>query len=162
MHLRAVCCRGAVLVAVMVMVVACASSKPPSDFELNVDSDEIRVAISKEAARGMLDGLIGSELKCDGELDGNMKRLLRELDAGGPRARATFRDGETTVEGRRHGKRLDFVVRGEGPGRFEATMPWAIGRCLLGDTATFDQATASSITVKVSNEKGRDVSFKLQ
>ena len=162
MYLRAVCCRGAVVVAFMTVAVSCASSKPESDFELDVDSNEVRVAISKEAARGMLDGLIGSELKCDGELDGNMKRLLRELDAGGPRVRASFRDGETTVEGRRRGNRLDLVIRGAGPGRIEATMPWAIGRCLLGDTATFDQATASSITVKVSNEKGRDVSFKLQ
>jgi hypothetical protein len=162
MHLRAVYCRVAVVAAVMVMVVACASSKPTSDFELDVDSDEIRIAISKEAARGMLDGLIGSKLECDGELDGNMKRLLRELDAGGPRARASFREDETTVEGRRHGKRLDLVVRGEGPGRIEATMPWAIGRCLLGDTATIDQATASSIKVKVSTEGRRDFSFTLQ
>ena len=154
--------RGVAVVAFSVVALACASSEPTSDFELDVDSDEIRVAISKEVARGMLEGLIGSELECDGELDSHMEGVLRALDEGGPRARAGFRDGETTVEGRRRGNKLDLEIRSGGSGKIEATMPWAIGRCLLGQSASVDETVTSSIMVKVSNEEGRNFSFRMR
>ena len=41
-------------------------------------------------------------------------------------------------------------------------MPWAIAECLLGKDTTIDRTMTSSIRVKVTNDDGRNFSFKLQ
>ncbi len=150
------------LVAILVTALSCASSEPKSDLEFNVDTDEIRLAISEQAARGLMEELIGADLECEGEVDGHMKSLLEKLDAGGPRARASYRDGESTVDGRRRGGKLDLEIRGAGSGKIEATMPWAIAECMLGNNTSIEKTVTSSIRVKVTNEDGRNFSFKLQ
>jgi hypothetical protein len=66
------------------------------------------------------------------------------------------------VDGRRRGGKLDLTLRGNGSGKIEATMPWAIAECLLGNTTSIDKTLNSSIRVKVTNESGRNYSFKLQ
>lgn len=149
--------------AVMALLaLSCASSEPKSDFELDIDSDQIKVAVSKDVAQGLLGEWIGEDLKCDGEIDGHMKSLLEKLDEGGPRARASYRDGENTVDGRRRGGKLDLTLHGTGSGKIEATMPWAIAECLLGNNTSIDKTLTSSIRVKVTYDEGRNFSFKLQ
>jgi hypothetical protein len=96
-----------------------------------------------------------------GEIDTGMEKLLQKLDQGGPRSRASYRDGETTIAARRRGGRLDLDISGAGSGRIEATMPWAVADCLLGKTTTIDKTITSSIKVKVTNEDGRNFSFQL-
>ena len=55
------------LIALVSMIVflalACASSEPKSDFELDVDDDEISVALSEAVARGLMEDLIGADLE---------------------------------------------------------------------------------------------------
>jgi hypothetical protein len=151
------------LVAVIAfLTLACTSSEPKSDFELDVNDDEITVAVSEAVARGLMEDLIGADLECDGEVDGHLRALLEKLDRDGPRARASYRDGEDTVSGRRRGGRLDLEIRGDGPGKIEATMPWAVAECLLGQDTSIDETFTSSIKVKVSNADGRNFSFRLQ
>lgn len=140
----------------------CASSEPRSDLELEVGGDEIRLALSQEVARGVVEGLLGSSLECEGDIDDGLRELLSELERGGPRSRASRRDGETTLEARRRGGRLDLEIRGNGPGKIEAGMPWAVAECLLGRTTTVERAVSSSIRVKVSNPNGRKFSFTIQ
>jgi hypothetical protein len=148
--------------AVSLMVaIACASSEPKSDFAFDVDSDEIRVAMSAEIARGLMEELIGADLDCKSEIDGGMEKLLLKLQHDGPRARATYRNGENTVRGSRRGSRVDLVITGEGQGKIETTMPWAVADCLLGNKTTIDDTMTSSIKVKVTNEDGRNFSFRL-
>jgi len=149
-------------VVMIVAVVSCASSEPKSDLDINMDSDEIRVALSEEIARGLIEDYVGTDLSCEGEIDRDMERLLTTLDREGPRSRASYRDGETTIEARRRGGKLDFDISGQGSGRIEATMPWAVADCLLGKTTRLDRALTSSIKVKVINEDGRNFSFRLQ
>ena len=151
---------GALVISVLTL--SCASSEPKSDFELDLDDDEISVAISKEVARGLVEGLIGSDLECEGDVDGEFEALLEELDRRGPRSRASIRDGETTVDGRRRAGKLDLAIHGAGSGKIEATMPWAIAQCLLGNTTSIDKTVTSSIRVKVTNDEGRNFSFRLQ
>ena len=151
------------LVAVTaILALACASSEPKSDFELDVDDDEIRVAISEAVARGLMEDLIGAGLECEGETDGDFRALLEKLDRAGPRARGSYRDGENTVSGRRRGSQLDLEIHGGGPGRIEATMPWAVAECLLGRKTSIDDTFTSSIRVSVNNPNGRDFSLKLR
>jgi hypothetical protein len=152
----------ALVLTVAVLALACASAEPKSDFELDIDSDEITVAVSEAVARNVMEDLVGADLECDGEVDGHLKALLEKLDEGGPRASASYRDGENTVDGRRRGGKLDLKIRGAGSGKIEATMPWAIAECMLGNSASIDDALTSSIRVKVSNPDGRNFSFKLQ
>ena len=148
--------------AILALALSCASSEPESDFELDIDSDEIRVAVSEAVARGVMEDLIGADLECDGEVDGHLKAFLEKLDEGGPRARASYRDGENTVDGRRRGRKLDLKIRGAGSGKIEATMPWAIAECMLGNNTSIDDTLTSSIKVKVTNEDGRNFSFRLR
>jgi hypothetical protein len=145
-----------------VLALSCASSQPRSDLELDIDDDEIRIAISEDVARGLMEDLLGAELKCDGEVDGQFRALLEKLDRDGPRARASYRNGEETISGRRRGGTLNLEIRGDGPGKVEATMPWAVAECMLGRNTSIDKTLSSSIKVKVSNPDGRDFSFKLQ
>lgn len=140
----------------------CASSEPRSDVELEVGGDEIRLEISEAVARAAVEGILGSRLECDGEIDDGLREVLTELDRGGARSRATRRDGETTLDARRRGGRLDLELWGEGPGKIEASMPWAVAECLLGRTTAVERAVSSSIKVKVSNPDGRNFSFKIQ
>ena len=149
------------VVALAAFAVACASAEPTSDLNIDVDDNEIRVAVSAEVARGLMEELIGSDLDCQGEIDTGMEKLLRKLDHGGPRSQASYRDGETTIAARRQGGRLNLEISGSGSGRIEATMPWAVADCLLGKTTTIDKTITSSIKVKVTNEDGRNFSFQL-
>ena len=153
--------RTGAVVAIVTLTAGCASSEPNSDLNIDVDDNEIRVAVSAEVARGLMEELIGSDLDCQGEIDTGMEKLLQKLDQGGPRSRASYRDGETTIAGRRRGGRLDLEISGAGSGRIDATMPWAVADCLLGKTTTIDKAVTSSIKVKVTNEDGRNYSFQL-
>jgi hypothetical protein len=149
------------MVVLIAFAVGCASSEPKSDLNIDIDDNEIRVAVSAEVARGLMEELIGSDLDCQGEIDSGMEKLLLKLDQGGPRSRASYRDGEITIAARRRGSRLDLDIRGAGSGRIEATMPWAVADCLLGKTTTINKTVTSSIKVKVTNEDGRNFSFQL-
>lgn len=153
------------LMAVVVFVgsaVSCASSEPKSDLTLDLDDDEIRLVLSESMARSVVEGFVGSDLDCKSEIDGGMETLLTKLDNGGPRSRATYRDGETTISAKRRGSKLDLDISGQGSGRIEATMPWAVAQCLLGQRTAVDATMTSSIRVKVTNEDGRNFSFRLQ
>jgi hypothetical protein len=143
------------------MIAACASSETKSDLNIAVDSDEIRVAVSEAVARGVVESLLGDDVECDGDIDDDFKNLLARLDRSGPRSRATYRDGENTIDARRRGGRLDLDITGQGSGRIEATMPWAIAECLLGNATTLDESITRAIKVKVTNSEGRNFSFKL-
>jgi len=152
---------GVLTLAIAFLALACASSETKSDFELDVDDDEITVAISKAVAQGVMEGLIGSDLECDEGADGEFRTFLEMLDQGGPRARASYRDSENTIDGRRRGSKLDLKIRGAGSGRIEATMPWAIAECMLGNNTSIEESF-TSIKVKVTNEDGRNFSFRLR
>ena len=41
-------------------------------------------------------------------------------------------------------------------------MPWAVADCLLGNRTSIDDTVTSSIKVKVTNEDGRNFSFRLR
>jgi hypothetical protein len=152
---------GVLVLVIAFMALACASTEPKSDFELDVNDEEITVAISKAVAQGVMEGLIGSDLECDEGADGEFRTFLERLDQGGPRAKASYRDSETTIDGRRRGSRLDLKIRGSGSGKIEATMPWAVAECMLGNSTSIDESF-TSIKVKVTNEDGRNFSFRLR
>ena len=152
---------GVLTLAIAFLALACASSETKSDFELDVDDDEITVAISKAVAQGVMEGLIGSDLECDEGADGQFRTFLEKLDQGGPRAKASYRDSENTIDGRRRGSKLDLKIRGAGSGKIDATMPWAIAECMLGNSTSIDESF-TSIKVKVTNEDGRNFSFRLR
>lgn len=142
-------------------VVACASSGRNSDLSIDVEDDEIRVAVSQAVAQGVMESLLGSDLECGRGTDGEFESLLDELDRGGPRSRATYRDGENTIRARRRGGNLDLEITGQGSGKIEATMPWAMAECLLGHATSIDKTVTSGIKVKVVNPDGRNFSFKM-
>ncbi|MEJ2188015.1 MAG: hypothetical protein P8Y93_01130 [Acidobacteriota bacterium] len=148
-------------VAALVVALSCASSKKQPDLVVDNDEGNLTLAISAATARAVVEELVGGDLDCKADTDGEMTALLHTLDQGGAHARASYRNGETTVEGRRRGGRLDLEIRGSGSGRIEATMPWAVAECLLGRKTAVDKAIRSSIKVKVSNDDGGSFSVRL-
>jgi hypothetical protein len=149
------------LVAVLLLTVACTSSRSQPDLTVELDEDNFSIAISSATARGVIEDLVGSRLDCEGEVDSDVEKLLLTLEKGGTRANATLRDGETTVVARRRGGKLHLDIRGAGSGRIEASMPWAVAECLLGHETSIDSAVRSSIKVKVTSEDGGSFSFRL-
>ncbi len=147
--------------AIAFLALACASSEPKSDFELDVNDDEITIALSEAVARGVMEDLVGADLECDEGAEGQFGAFLEKLDRGGPRAKASYRDGENTIDGRRRGSKLDLKIRGAESGKIEATMPWAVAECMLGRSTSIDKSL-TSIKVKVTNENGRNFSFRLR
>jgi hypothetical protein len=152
---------GVLAVAIAFLALACASSEPKSDFELDIDDDEITIAISEAVARGLMEDLIGADLECEDGADGEFREFLERLDRGGSRTKASYRDDESTIEGRRRGNKLDLKIRSAGSGKIEATMPWAIAECMLGNSTSIEK-TLSSIKVKVTKEDGRNFSFRMR
>jgi len=150
-----------VVMAMVGTIAGCASSEPKSDLHIDLNDNDISVAVSEAVARGLMENLIGSELDCRSDIDGSLESLLAKLDQGGPRSHAAIRDGETTLRARRRGGKLDLDISGAGSGKIEATMPWAVAECLLGNTTTIDRTVTSAIKVKVTNPGGRNFSFKL-
>ena len=161
MHLKDLFKVGALVLVIAFFALACASSEPKSDFELDVNDDEITVALSEAVARGVMEDLIGADFECDEGADGQFGAFLEKLDQGGTRAKASYRDGENTIDGRRRGSKLDLKIHGAGSGKIEATMPWAIAECMLGRSTSIDKSF-TSIKVKVTNENGRNFSFRLR
>jgi len=153
---------GVLTMAIAFLALACASSEPKSDFELDIDDDEITVAISEAVARDVMEDLIGADLECENGADGEFREFLERLDRGGSRAKASYRDDESTIEGRRRGNKLDLKIRGARSGKIEATMPWAVAECMLGRNTSINESFTSSIKVKVTNEDGRNFSFRLR
>jgi hypothetical protein len=153
---------GVLALAVAFLALACASSEPKSDFELDIDDEQITVAISEAVARGVMEDLVGADLECEDGADGEFRAFLERLERGGSRAKASYREDESTIEGRRRGNILDLEIHGAGSGKIEATMPWAVAECMLGRSTSIDRSFTSSIKVKVTNEDGRNFSFRLQ
>jgi hypothetical protein len=147
--------------AITFLTLACASSEPEHDFELDVNDDEITVALSQAVARGVMEGLVGSDLECEDGADGEFRIFLERLDRGGSRAKASFRDGESTIDGRRRGSKLDLKIHRAGSGKIEATFPWAMAECMLGRSTSIDKSF-SSVKVKVTNPDGRNFSFRMR
>jgi hypothetical protein len=150
------------IVLVAFWILASAGPLAASDIELDFGEDEVRIEISKEMARGIVEGLIGSELSCDGEVDPPFRALLEELDREGSRARATYRDGDTTIDARRRGGSVTMKIRGSGKSRINLTIPWQLARCMLGGSTTVDRSITSAVKVKIVDEKGKKYSFRLQ
>ena len=86
-----------------------APSEPKSDLNIDMNDNDIRVALSEEIARGLMEDFIGTDLNCRGEIDRDMERLLTIAPRAG-HVQAPLRDGETTIKARRRGGKLDFDI----------------------------------------------------
>lgn len=125
-------------VLVPLALTACASSQSRHTATLDSGADRVSLSISGDHG-GWLDDLLGGRLDCSGPADGALGVLLAALDRGGPRARASVRDGDAMLTGRRRGGRVDLTA-GLGDGRLEVRMPWAAAECLLGRSTALGAA----------------------
>jgi len=146
----------AAVVTVLVALSACSSAGRHDQRSVTVSEtrghDGIEVAVSKELASDLLQGVIGSELSCDADIDAEFEGLLRDLDRRGRGARATLVDGDDTIVARRRARTLELDVRSPGGG-LEVGMPWAVAECLLGRTTTL-RGDLGDIRVKLEGADG--------
>jgi hypothetical protein len=143
-------------------VVACASSRPANDFELAVGDSAVEIALSRDVVLAMLGNSLGTSLECDGEGDEDVRVLLAAL-AHDRRGTMTMRHGEDRVVARRRGSRLTLTVTGDDGGQLEATVPWAVGECLLGRRTTVEEALGSRpISVRLTTAEGTIVTARLR
>jgi hypothetical protein len=138
-----------VLICSISLAVGCATAEPESDLRLDIADDDIELTVSSETVRSLLAEALDHPLECSGDVDPDLRAFLERLDRG-PRARATLTSGDGTLTGRRRGGRLELRANGTEGGRLEATLPWAVGECLLGRGTTVERALgAGRIPVEV-------------
>lgn len=120
------------------------------------------VAVSEVLARSLLEGLVGAELECGADLDGDFAALLRQLDREGRGSRATIRDEDGVLTARRSGRslKLEFDDADDGGG-LQIKMPWAVAECLLDGSATMKPKDVGSIKVKFVGSEGGSFEFKV-
>jgi hypothetical protein len=114
---------------------SCASSQPNPDLRLDLTGNDLELTVSSDLARGLLEEALDTHLDCSGDLDPTLRAFLDRL-AARPRSRASLRDDGTVIRGARRGGVLELKVNGSDGGRLRATLPWAVGECLLGDRVT--------------------------
>jgi len=119
------------------------------------------VEVSEALARGFLESALGSELSCDGEIDGEFEAMLKTLDRRGRGSRATNEDEDSIVTARRSGKKLKLDIRDKSDSSsVEVVMPWAVAECLIGKTARLDQSVGD-VRVKFKGKSGGTFEFRV-
>jgi hypothetical protein len=144
--------------------VGCSSSRSEPDLRLDLDDSSIELAVSSDLARSLLEDALDTPLDCSGDLDPELRSFLAALDRRS-RGRATLRNGNSELVGRRRGGRLDLELRGRDGGRLEATLPWAVADCLLGRDITLDEALGRGrrpVEVRVVGADGQRLAASLR
>jgi hypothetical protein len=123
----------------------------------------VLVTMSEPLARSLLEGVIGADLECGADLDSDFAAMLRFLDQEGRGSRTTIRGEDGVVVARRSGRSLKMDVRdGDGGGRLEVKMPWAVAECLLDGSVSLKAKDAGSIKVKVVGSEGGTFEFAVR
>jgi hypothetical protein len=126
------------------------------------DDGDMSVTVSRALARSLLEGVVGSELECGADLDGDFAALLRELDRRGRGSRATLRDGDGTLKAHRSGSSLKMRFEDAGGGGgLKVKMPWKVAECLLDGSATLAAKDAGSIKIELTGSDGGSFSFEV-
>ncbi len=120
------------------------------------------VAVSEALARSLLEGVVGADLECGADLDGDFAAMLRQLDREGRGSRVTIRDEDGVLSARRSGRslKLEFDDADDGGG-LQIKMPWAVAECLLDGSATMKPKDIGSIKVKLVGSEGGSFEFKV-
>lgn len=114
----------------------------------------VEVAVSQALARQILEGAIGSELRCRGEVDDEFGSLLRALDERGPGSRASIRRDDGVLRAHRTRRALELELRDrDGGGEIDAVLPWALAECMLGRSTRLD-ADVADVRLTVRGEGG--------
>jgi len=127
----------------------------------NRDGDGLVVAMSEALARSLLEGMVGADLKCGSDIDGDFAAMLHKLDRGGRGSRATIRDEDGVVTARRSGNSLKIELDDADGGGLRVKMPWAVAECLLDGSTTLSAKDAGSIRVKLVGSDGGSFEFKV-
>ena len=126
------------------------------------DGNGLVVAMSEALARSLLEGMVGADLKCGSDIDGDFAAMLHKLDRGGRGSRATIRDDDGVITARRSGNSLKIELDdADGGGGLRVKMPWAVAECLLDGSATLSAKDAGSIRVKLVGADGGSFEFKV-
>jgi len=126
------------------------------------DGDGLVVAMSEALARSLLEGMVGADLKCGSDIDGDFAAMLHKLDRGGRGSRATIRDEDSLITARRSGNSLKIELDdADGGGGLRVKMPWAVAECLLDGSATLSAKDTGSIRVKLVGSDGGSFEFKI-
>ena len=125
------------------------------------DGNGLVVAMSEALARSLLEGMVGADLTCGSDIDGDFAAMLHKLDRGGRGSRATIRDEDGVVTARRSGKSLKIELDDADGGGLRVKMPWAVAECLLDGSATLSAKDAGSIRVKLVGSDGGSFEFKI-
>jgi hypothetical protein len=153
-----------VIIALTAAAFGCASSEPRPDFRLDVAGDDVEMTVSSTVVRTLLADALDDTLDCTGDVDPDLRSFLERLDRG-PHARATLTGDDGTLTGRRRGGQLELRADGTDGGRLEATVPWALGACLLGRGTTVEEALGGGrfpVEVRVVSADGGTLAARVR
>ncbi|MCP4895571.1 MAG: hypothetical protein GY906_01245 [bacterium] len=154
----------------MIVSVGCASSQPEPPSTVNLDYiedgiDSAQLMYSSPVVENLVKDLIGSGVRCGGELDGELAVAISRLDNGSRSARYRLTDDDTTVLFRRRGSRWSVRVKPDDGGRLDIELPWAVAECLAGDGDGLEHllrtGSNAHATVNIHTRSGKSHSFKV-
>lgn len=118
------------------------------------------LSLSGDFVAALIDGLLGEELICDGELDVDAMAMLRHLDRRGEGSRYTLETERQMVKARRRRGQLELVVREDGAKKAEIGLPWPIAACLMGDETAL-RATKGDGKLRIDIEDGGALTVRI-
>ena len=154
--------RCATVLCIIAIIFGCASSQPENDFEMTIGDGAMSLELDRAVLVGMLEDGLNTTLSCDGEVDPEVEAMLEPLQRR-RNGKTVTGEGSDRVVAQRRGSRLTLVIGDTRSGHLEATMPWAVGECLLGKATTIEKALGSApIKVKLTTDEGKTVTAELR
>jgi hypothetical protein len=102
------------------------------------------------------------EADCQGDLDRDTRRLLRELDREGEGARAELVEGDKWVQASRRAGQLVLLVEEHGE-TARISVPWAFAACALGGRVDLGAAMAAGggLDIDIEGDDGSRVVVRI-
>jgi hypothetical protein len=120
-------------------------------MSITANDSELRLDLGEELARELLEGALGTELRCDTDLEPEFESMLRTLDRKGRGAKYTMATDGADVIASRRGSKLRIEVEGEDGWELSATLPWKAAQCLLGRQTTAADFGPIKVSLKTSD-----------
>jgi len=142
------------LLAVTLLLLAGSAFAGSQHKELSVriegeDGAKISFSLSAGFVDGLLEGLDGSEIRCDATQDDDVREMLLHLSRRGEGSTFRFRDDDGgLVKARRHRGQLELDIDRDDDRDAHVSLPWSLAECMLGRPVELAGATRAELTIE--------------
>lgn len=122
--------------ALLLLATSLFAGKKDKELSVRIEGDDgvkLSFSISAGFVDGILEGLTGADLDCEGTTDENTRAMLEHLDRRGEGSRYRFRDDDgKLIKARRRRGQLELDIARSGEKDAQVSLPWTLAECMLG------------------------------